>query len=104
MEEILKSVAEAEAQAAEMKEIALKKAAEISATAEAHAAEIQKQSETECKQMREQALKAAQIQAQEDYLRALEVRRGEAEKYADGLLQNTESLVNNITRRICGDR
>ncbi len=104
MEEILKAVAEAEAQAAQIKEAALKRAAEISAAAEAHAAEIQKQSETECKLLREQALKAAQKQAQEDYLRALEVRRGEAETYANGLLKNTDSFVNTITRRICGDR
>ncbi len=104
MEEILKSVAEAEARAAETREAATDKAAEIIARAEARAAELAKSSEAECKAYREQALSAARRQAQENYLRAIEIRRGEAEKYADGLLKNTDAQVNTITRRICGDR
>ncbi len=104
MEEILKSVAEAEARAAEIREDATDKAAEIVARAEARATELAKSSEADSKAYREQALAAARRQAQEDYLRALEVRRGEAEKYADGLLKNTDAFVNTITRRICSGR
>lgn len=104
MEEMLKAIAEAECEAVKIKEAALEQAAKIVADAEARAAELEKQAEAECKAYRVRELKAAEERAQSDYEKALAVRRAEAEKYADGLLLHTDSLVKKIAGRICGDR
>ena len=61
-EEIIKSITEAEARAAKIKESAFAQAAEIAAKAEERAFEIEKSSEEVCRAYRETQLKAAEAQ------------------------------------------
>ena len=94
MNEIIKSITEAEEKAAGIKAEALKKAAEIAAAAEIRADEIEKKCETDCKLYRENALKKA------NYDKALTDKRAEAKEYADAVLKKTDGVVNDIVRRI----
>jgi len=63
-EEIIKSITEAEARAAKIKESAFAQAAEIAAKAEERAFEIEKSSEEVCRAYRETQLKAAEADAE----------------------------------------
>ena len=89
MEEIIKSITEAEAQAEVLKAQAL-----------ARAAEIEKKSAKECKEFRENALKTAQAQAQQAYDRAIEEKRGEAKTYVEQHLERCNLQVQEIVRRV----
>lgn len=104
MEEILKTILNAETEAGNLKDEALKRAAEIAAEAEARAAEIEKASEAECKNIRESMLRLAQKQSEEEYKQTIYVRADEAQHYADEILKHTDALVKKITGRISGDR
>ena len=97
MEEIIKSITEAEAQAEVLKAQALARAAEL---AEERAAEIEKKSAKECKEFRENALKTAQAQAQQAYDRAIEEKRGEAKTYVEQHLERCNLQVQEIVRRV----
>ena len=100
MEEIIKSITEAEAQAEALKAQALARAAEIAELAEERAAEIEKKSAKECKEFRENALKTAQAQAQQAYDRAIEEKRGEAKTYVEQHLERCNLQVQEIVRRV----
>ncbi len=100
MNEIIKSITEAEEKAAGIKAEALKKAAEIAAAAEISADEIEKKCETDCKLYRENALKKAERDAAANYDKALTDKRAEAKEYADAVLKKTDGVVNDIVRRI----
>lgn len=102
MEEIIKSITAAEAQAAEIKAQALTRVAEIAEEAEERAAEIEKTSLEECKKFRENALKEAQIQAQANYDAAIEEKRAEAKKYVAEHLERCELQIEEIIRRVSG--
>lgn len=104
MEEIVKSVREAESQAAKTRAEALARAAEIAAEAEERAAKLLSDCEKENVRDRETALSEAERKAEEDYTNRLFLERKEAEAYADGILGDTKSCVNRIVRRVCGDR
>lgn len=101
-EEIIKSITEAEARAAKIKESAFAQVAEIAAKAEERAFEIEKSSEEVCRAYRETQLKAAEADAEKAYLSALAQKREEAKQYADRLLENTELPVSRIVGRITG--
>ena len=100
MQEILKSINEAEEKAAEIKAAAQQKAAEIAGNAEERSAEIAKLSEAECKAYREKALKQAEEEAQTAYDNAITVKRAEAAKYAADRLKTADGAVNTIVRRV----
>lgn len=100
MQDILKSINEAERKAAEIKEDALKKAAEIAQNAEERSAEISKLSEAECKAYREKAIKDAEAEAQKNYDGEITVKRAEAAKYAADRLKTTDNIVSDIVRRV----
>ncbi|MDE6676700.1 MAG: hypothetical protein K2K12_03185 [Clostridia bacterium] len=100
MQEILKSINEAEQKAAEIKTAAQQKAAEIADNAEQRSREIAKLSETECKAYREKALKEAEEAAQKHYDDEITAKRAEAAKYAAKCLASTDDIVNEIVRRI----
>ena len=100
MQDILKSINEAETEAAEIKENAQKKAAEISASAEERSAEISKLSEAECKAYREKAIKEAEVGAQKKYEEEITVKRAEGAKYAADRLKTTDNIVSEIVRRV----
>lgn len=102
MEEIIKSITEAEAQAEERKAQALSHAEKIAAQAEERAAEIEKKSAEECKIFRENALKNAQAEAQEKYDRALDEKRVEAKAYVAEHLKGCNLQVQEIVRRVSG--
>ena len=102
MEEIIKAVKEAEAEAAQKKAQANEKAAQIAAQAEQDAQDILKASEAECKQYRERELKNAEENAENAYFVTLSEKRAEAKAYADSLLKDTKASVGRIVRRICG--
>ena len=100
MQEILKSINEAEQKAAEIKTAAQQKAAEIAGNAEEHSAEIAKLSEAERKAYREKAVKEAEEAAQKHYEEEITVKRAEAAKYAATCLKSTDNIVSEIVRRI----
>ena len=100
MNEIIKSITDAEAQAAEIKAAALQKAAEITAAAEVRADEIARKCETDCKLYRENQLKKAERDAEANYEKALSDKRDEAKAYADSVIKQTDGAVNDIVRRI----
>lgn len=102
MEEIIKSITEAEARAVEIKAQAAAQAAEIAQRAEMQAAEIGRKADEENKAFREDALRGAQIRAQEDYDAAIQKQRGEAKKYVAQHLQGCDAQVAEIVRRVCG--
>lgn len=100
MQQIIDSINEAEAKAAEIKANALKKAAAIAENAEERSAEIAKLSEAECKSYREKSIKTAEEEAEKKYVSEITVKRAEASKYAADRLKNTDKTVNDIVRRI----
>ena len=100
MQEILRSINEAEEKAAEIKAAAQQKAAEIADNAEERSAEIAKLSEAECKAYREKAILEAEEAAQKNYDDEITVKRAEAAKYAEERLQYTDNIVSDIVRRI----
>ena len=102
MEDIIKSINEAELRAAEIKARAAERAEEILAEAAKRAAEIAAQSETECKIMREVQTNEAAVQAQAAYDKTLSESAVKAKKYADGVLKNADGVVNEIVGRVTG--
>ncbi len=104
MEEILKSIAEAEAHAEEIKQAAETCATGLVTDALGKVAELQKQVEAECKAYREKEIAAAQRAADEQYRKTLTESREAAKKYADELIENTDSFVRTIIGRTCGGR
>lgn len=100
MNEIIKSITEAEEKAAEIKAAALQKAAEIAAAAEVRADEIARKCETDCKLYRENQLKKAERDAAANYEKSLAEKSAEAKAYADFIIKQTDGAVNDILRRI----
>ena len=100
MNEVLKSITEAEAKAAEIKAEALEKASVISANAEIKAEEIAKKCETDCKLYRETQIKKAEKDAEANYQNAIADKKTQAKTYADGVLKGAEAEVDEIVRRI----
>ena len=100
MQEILKSINQAEEKAAEIKAAAQQKAAEIAGNAEERSAEIARLSEAECKAYREKAVKEAEEKAQKHYDEEITVKRAEAAKYAADRLKTTDNIVSDIVRRV----
>lgn len=102
MEDIIKSITEAEERAAEIKAKAAERSAEIIAEAAKRAAEITAKGETECKIMREVQINQAAADAQAAYDKTLAESSAKAKKYADGVLKNADGVVNDIVGRVLG--
>lgn len=100
MEEILKSVTEAEERANAIREAAEEQAAQIIATAEEKAAKIARESETVIKLLREEKLRKSYEKAQADYARATESEAALQKKNADELIAKTDREVAAVVRRI----
>lgn len=100
MQQIIKSITEAEARAAEIRADALERAAAIATAAEERCAEIAKLCEAECKAYREKTLKSAEEDAQKEYERQITVKRAEAAKYCADKLKDTDRAVNDVIRRV----
>lgn len=100
MQDIINSINEAEAKAAEIKAEALRRAAKIAEAAEERCAEIAKLSEAECKAYREDSIKTAEAEAQKNYDSEIAVKRAEAAKYCADRFKNTDKTVNDIVRRV----
>lgn len=97
----MKSVAEAEAKAEELRADAEEKAAAILASAEEEAAQIARECEAGIKNMREEKLRLCTEKSQADYARALgdeaTRRKGEADALIEGLDREVSSVVGRIT-------
>ena len=100
MQQIIESINEAEAKAAEIKAEALDKATKIAENAEERSAEIAKLSEAECKVYREKSIKTAEEEAEQKYVSDITVKRAESAQYAADRLKDTDKIVNDIVRRI----
>ncbi len=100
MNEIIKSITDAEQKAAEIKQDALLRASEISAQAEERAVEIDKLSAAECRELREKILKDAAVRAQNGYDAEISAKRAESAKYAEQCLKNADRPVHDIVRRL----
>ena len=102
MEEIIKSITEAEAEAIQIKSNAQDKAAQIISAAQANAAQIAQNAETECKILRETGIRNAEKTAQANYDKTVAESAASAKKYADGVIKTVDSQVNEIVGRIVG--
>ena len=102
MDEIIKSITEAEERASQIKAQALDKSAEIAAQAEERAADIEKLSQAECKALREKSIKSALDEAQKKYEETLSEKRAEAAVYAEKCLKKADRQINDIVRRVTG--
>lgn len=100
MEEILKSITEAEEKAREIISDAEEKALKIEQKAESEAAEILKTCAADCKVYRENAIKKAEKDGQISYGEALSHKRAEVSAYAEEVLKDSGSTVAEIVRRI----
>ena len=101
-EDIIKRIAEAEAEAAAIKAEAEARAAEISTAAEKRKTEIEKTSVEVCKAYRETQIKAAENDAEKAYAKTLEETGAAAKAYADSLKHRAEIPVSEIVGRIVG--
>ncbi len=102
MEDIIKSIAEAEDAASSIKAKAAERAEEIIARAAERAAEIAERAETDCKILREVEINRARENASVAYKKTVEESAAKAKKYADGVILKTEGIVNDIVGRITG--
>ena len=100
MEEVLKSVKEAEAQAASMKAEAEAEAEQLIASSRAHANDHKKQVEEELKLFRETTLKEAELRIQKEAEQLLSAHESEEIQAADALLKDTSATVSQIVRRV----
>ena len=100
MEDILKSVNEAERQADEIKSGAEEKAAQILADAEKQASEILKEGEEKLKIYREEQLKSAHDTAEKEYKKAIADNAEKAEEYANSLMERTKIQVSEVVGRV----
>ena len=100
MEEVLKSVKEAEGLAANIKAEAEAEAEKLIASSRARANEIRKKSEEELKLFRETALKEAELRIEKEAERVLSAKESEETKSADALLKDTSNTVSQIVRRV----
>lgn len=100
MEEVLKAIAEAEKEAARIKEEATKRADDIVRQAETDAVLLFRATEDECKSVRKSSLKEAEERAQKDYDAAIEESYRSARTACDAVLERTEQVVAEIVRRI----
>ena len=98
--EIMQKIAQAEEQAASIREQAGARARGIAAQAEADAAAMKKTAAVKAKNLRENGVRVAQEQADADYRRALEKSAEDARVYADEFAGKTDSVVKEIVRRI----
>ena len=100
MEEIIKSITQAEQTADGIKAEALAKSAEIASAAETEVGNIAQKCEEQCKLYREREIAAAHAEADKLYTNSLEAKRAEAEAYANSVIKNTDKAVTEIVRRI----
>jgi vacuolar-type H+-ATPase subunit H len=100
MNEVIKSITEAEGRAAEIKAQALSKADEIFAEAQKSADEVSRKSETNCKLYKDNQIKKAEKDAEADYEKYVSEKKSAAKAYADSLIKNTGATVQDIVRRI----
>lgn len=100
MEDIIRSINNAERSAAQIKDGALEKAARIAAEAEAEVSRILKESERSGKIYRETAIREAEVKAQESYNAEIEKKRAECREYCDGIIAKSGKVSNEIIRRV----
>lgn len=104
-EEIIKSITDAEAQAAEIKRVASEKAAKILSDAEMQAARLEQSSVEVCKAYRESQTKTAIAEAEEAYRATITAKEKETKEYCTRVLENSDAAVSDIVGRIvCGNR
>ncbi|MDE6868060.1 MAG: hypothetical protein K2J83_02825 [Clostridia bacterium] len=100
MEEIIKSITRAEAEAEQIKAEALLQSAQIAGDAESEVVKIAEKCEEECKLYREKEIAAAHAEADKLYTQSLDKKRAEAAAYADSVIKHTDKAVADIVRRI----
>ena len=99
--DIVQAITDAEAQAAKIKEAAVKEGQRKIALAESAAAEKEKTSSELCKAYRETRLKAAENDAQKEYEQSMAKSRAHAQNYAKEVLASAD-VTGEIVRRIVG--
>lgn len=103
-DEIIKAIAAAEEQAAQMKAAAEERAAKTLQAATENVSLKEKTSAEVCKAYRETQIKQAHADAEAAYVRAMEKAKIDAKNYCESVLQTAETAVAEIVGRItCGD-
>ncbi len=100
MEEIIRSITQAESEAEAIKAEALLQCAKIAEEAEAEKNRIADKCEEDCKLYRERGIAEACAEAERQYSAALEKKRAEAAANADSVIKNTDKVVAEIVRRV----
>ena len=99
-EEMIKSITDAETQAAEIKQAAMEKSAQILAEAEERAVGVEKSCDMRLKSYRETELKNAKAAAEVQYSQTLADAEKNARVYCANVLKNAETCVSEIVGRI----
>lgn len=102
MDDIIKSITEAEEQAVKLKSDAVLRAGQIIEDARTQSAERERVAAEERAAYRDERLAAARLQAEKDYSAALAAHRKEAEEYAARISGNTDIIIGKIVGRVSG--
>ncbi|MCD8372107.1 MAG: hypothetical protein LUD27_02265 [Clostridia bacterium] len=100
MDELIKSITEAEEKAAALKNDAVIKAGQIIEDARNQAAKIEAESSEQCSRYIDERLKAARVQAEKDYNAYIAKSKADAKIYADDMKKHTDATVGKIVGRI----
>ena len=99
-EEIIKLIAEAEAEAEQIKAVAQEKAAAIIAHAETQATQQEQSAAERCKTYRETQVKTAMDDAEKAYKDSLSAGAQSAKKYCEEILASADAVIGEIVGRI----
>lgn len=100
MDELIKSITEAEEKATAMKNEAVIKAGQIIEAARAEAAKIDEQSAEQCARFINESLNDARVKADKDYAAYIEKSKTDAKIYADSMRNRVNSEAYKIVGRI----
>ncbi len=100
MDELVKSITEAEEKAAAMKNEAVIKAGRIIEAARMEAAKIDEQSAEQCAKFLNESLSEARANADRDYAAYIQKSKADAKTYVDSMRGRTNSAAYKIVWRI----
>ncbi|MCD7729732.1 MAG: hypothetical protein LUI60_07485 [Clostridia bacterium] len=100
MDELIKSITEAEEKAAAIKSDAVVKAGQIIEDARNQAAKIDAESAEQCTKYLNETLNSARVQAEKDYQSYIGTSTAKAKAYAADMKKHTDSTVGKIVGRI----
>jgi vacuolar-type H+-ATPase subunit H len=100
MDDMILAIADAETQATEIKNSAVQRAGVIIEDARAKAAQQEKEQVDVRAKYRDDAIRNAEMQAEEEFNKSIEKSKREAKSYANGVAASTDLIVGKIVGRV----